>query len=488
MPASRPTTSPRPSPGRPRPSRSTRSWPDAAAGPALREPARGDAPSAPSGPPIRVPIARGSTPTENPPSSDGQTRRPRAPLPPRPALGRPGRHRGHLAPAVRRRPGDDLPGRHGRARLADDVRHQHVRLQFLERPLGRLRRAHAPAARVGGGLGCVALAVWFTGRRRAAGLAAGAGRGAAGAALAAAWIGATGVDPFLAAIVVLGVVGSALASWYAAVERKALPALGWLALTAVIVQGALGGYRVRLNSTDLAAVHGCTGQAFFALMVSPLRRHRPAAGRAAAGIATAGRRSAGWSAGRGPAGLRPDRRRGAAAAPEPRPGDPCRVCCGRPAGGRRAGGRRPGREAAVAGAGALGAGGGWSWWRSRSALGRGVVVGPPARSTASPGRSTAARPWSGRPTRPTGPCCWRRRSSSPCGPAGTSARPAIGDRPAVDPTIRRTRPGGRRPDEHGRPRSHRRRRPPAEPRARRGRPAEADGGTAAPGPLATTSP
>jgi cytochrome c oxidase assembly protein subunit 15 len=44
--------------------------------------------------------------------------------------------------------------------------------------------------------------------------------------------------------------------------------LGWVALLAVIGQGVLGGLRVRLNSTHLAAVHGCTAQAFFALMVT----------------------------------------------------------------------------------------------------------------------------------------------------------------------------------------------------------------------------
>jgi cytochrome c oxidase assembly protein subunit 15 len=118
------------------------------------------------------------------------------------------------------------------------------------------------------GLGCVVLAFWFTGAAgwrawRPAGIAV-----ASSVLLAGLWIGVSEVEPFLAGIVVLGVVGSMLALWYAAVERKGMPALGWLALTAVIIQGALGGYRVRWNSTDLAAVHGCSGQAFFALMVA----------------------------------------------------------------------------------------------------------------------------------------------------------------------------------------------------------------------------
>jgi cytochrome c oxidase assembly protein subunit 15 len=43
--------------------------------------------------------------------------------------------------------------------------------------------------------------------------------------------------------------------------------LGVLALVAVIGQGVLGGYRVRLNSTLLAAIHGTSAQAFFGLMV-----------------------------------------------------------------------------------------------------------------------------------------------------------------------------------------------------------------------------
>lgn len=118
------------------------------------------------------------------------------------------------------------------------------------------------------GIGCIILAFWFTGAAgwrtwRAAGVAV-----AGAVALAAVLIGLAGTESFLAVIIALGIAGSLLALWYAAVERKALPALGWLALTAVILQGALGGYRVRLNSTDLAAVHGCIGQAFFALMVA----------------------------------------------------------------------------------------------------------------------------------------------------------------------------------------------------------------------------
>lgn len=91
------------------------------------------------------------------------------------------------------------------------------------------------------GLGCVVLAFWFTGAAgwrawRAALIAIGSA-----IVLAAVWMRATSVDPFLAVIVVLGVVGLLLSLWYAAVERRGMPALGWLALTAVIVQGCWAG-------------------------------------------------------------------------------------------------------------------------------------------------------------------------------------------------------------------------------------------------------
>jgi cytochrome c oxidase assembly protein subunit 15 len=67
----------------------------------------------------------------------------------------------------------------------------------------------------------------------------------------------------------VGVATIVLAAWFLAAERRGwLKALGVFALLAVIGQGVLGGYRVRLNSTTLAAIHGCTAQAFFALMVA----------------------------------------------------------------------------------------------------------------------------------------------------------------------------------------------------------------------------
>ncbi|WZO95964.1 COX15/CtaA family protein [Isosphaeraceae bacterium EP7] len=51
-------------------------------------------------------------------------------------------------------------------------------------------------------------------------------------------------------------------------QRPWMKAMGWLTLAAVVGQGILGGLRVRWMSTTLAAVHGCTGQAFFALLVA----------------------------------------------------------------------------------------------------------------------------------------------------------------------------------------------------------------------------
>jgi cytochrome c oxidase assembly protein subunit 15 len=60
-----------------------------------------------------------------------------------------------------------------------------------------------------------------------------------------------------------------LAGWFLAAERRrSMKWLGVLAVLAVIAQGVLGGTRVTRNSTLLAAVHGVTGQAFFALMVA----------------------------------------------------------------------------------------------------------------------------------------------------------------------------------------------------------------------------
>ena len=50
--------------------------------------------------------------------------------------------------------------------------------------------------------------------------------------------------------------------------RKYVRVLGWVALGAVIAQGLLGGLRVTEVSATLALVHGCTGQAYFCLMLA----------------------------------------------------------------------------------------------------------------------------------------------------------------------------------------------------------------------------
>lgn len=60
-----------------------------------------------------------------------------------------------------------------------------------------------------------------------------------------------------------------LCLWFLAFEpRRWLKGLGVLALVAVIVQGILGGTRVTQVSTLLAAIHGISGQEFFALVVA----------------------------------------------------------------------------------------------------------------------------------------------------------------------------------------------------------------------------
>jgi cytochrome c oxidase assembly protein subunit 15 len=50
--------------------------------------------------------------------------------------------------------------------------------------------------------------------------------------------------------------------------RRHVRVLGWIALGAVSLQGLLGGLRVTEVSTELALLHGCTGQAVFCLMVA----------------------------------------------------------------------------------------------------------------------------------------------------------------------------------------------------------------------------
>jgi heme A synthase len=61
----------------------------------------------------------------------------------------------------------------------------------------------------------------------------------------------------------------ALGLWFTA-KQPWLRKLGVVALAAVIAQGLLGGFRVKLNAlvgTDLAAIHGCFAQVVFSLLV-----------------------------------------------------------------------------------------------------------------------------------------------------------------------------------------------------------------------------
>src|SRR5688500_7209432 len=66
-----------------------------------------------------------------------------------------------------------------------------------------------------------------------------------------------------------------------------LRALGLVAVAAVITQGVLGGLRVVLLHDQLAIVHGCLAQAFWALLVALAVLTRP--GRGATVVATAPR-------------------------------------------------------------------------------------------------------------------------------------------------------------------------------------------------------
>jgi cytochrome c oxidase assembly protein subunit 15 len=119
------------------------------------------------------------------------------------------------------------------------------------------------------GLACVALACWYTVDRlgsKALGIVAGALALLAVAVSAPGWLIGGRDGAVLAAIGVLGLGGVVLAAYFGLVRRDLRLGLAWLVLAAVIGQGVLGGKRVNLNSADLAFVHGCTAQAFFALV------------------------------------------------------------------------------------------------------------------------------------------------------------------------------------------------------------------------------
>lgn len=66
-----------------------------------------------------------------------------------------------------------------------------------------------------------------------------------------------------------GLVTLALAVWTWLADRRSwMRNLGFFALFLVIVQGILGGLRVVFNSLDLAVVHACAAQLFFATLVA----------------------------------------------------------------------------------------------------------------------------------------------------------------------------------------------------------------------------
>lgn len=120
------------------------------------------------------------------------------------------------------------------------------------------------------GLACVALACWFTIDRlgwRALGIIA-VVLPALGVAVGGP-VGALYGRP-LASVFAISAIGTGallLSAWFGLVRRDAPLGLAWLALAAVVGQGALGGLRVLWNAADLAFVHGFTAQAVFALMV-----------------------------------------------------------------------------------------------------------------------------------------------------------------------------------------------------------------------------
>jgi heme A synthase len=97
----------------------------------------------------------------------------------------------------------------------------------------------------------------------------------------------------------VGVVGAGLlvvligtlADWLAGSRGVGLRLLGVLALVGVMIQGLLGGFRVKLNElvgTDLAAVHGVFAQVVFGLLVTlaVLTARPPSAERPSCGVRT----------------------------------------------------------------------------------------------------------------------------------------------------------------------------------------------------------
>ena len=120
------------------------------------------------------------------------------------------------------------------------------------------------------GLASLGLACAFTidrlGRRGLF-VIAGAVALAALAAVNPAGLPTAGLKPALLGLAGLGLASLGLAAYFGFGRRDVPLGLVWLGVAAVVGQGVLGGYRVNLNSPTLAIVHGCLGQAVFALYV-----------------------------------------------------------------------------------------------------------------------------------------------------------------------------------------------------------------------------
>ncbi len=121
------------------------------------------------------------------------------------------------------------------------------------------------------GMSCILLACWYTVARlgwKGVLVMIGVPVAAALGIVAPTSARPGGLSPVFVALGAIGPYALALAVWFGIVRRDVRLGLAWLALALVVVQGFLGGYRVTLNSTTLAFVHGCLAQAFFALLVS----------------------------------------------------------------------------------------------------------------------------------------------------------------------------------------------------------------------------
>lgn len=120
------------------------------------------------------------------------------------------------------------------------------------------------------GLSCLVLVLYFSVTRlglKGLGLWLAAALAALVAAVNPA-VSQAGVSGFVAGLGTLGVMSAAVAVWAFLKRRDFALGLAWLALAAVVLQGAIGGSRVTQNSTTLAFLHGIFGQIVFAILVT----------------------------------------------------------------------------------------------------------------------------------------------------------------------------------------------------------------------------